>query len=1097
MMHTFQAKIYCLVFVNSILLFANGRYAEQCKPSLAKIDEYIKNCQTLPVEIILNCGMHNPNRCQMDNLRVNWSLNGDLLKDKNGQFEMSIVVDKQLSTKTRYQCVIQNVVEAVSRVFTIRSNEHTKCVLEIQDFVKPGKDTFTWLLDRSTQHLTQRHHFEHETVKLSCLFHVQSEWLRPKVQWFFIASTDGLLRNSKSRRSLPQTIPNSVIAPRYAIKLDRIPCGLWPPEGICYEAGLTIFDLMEVDYGRYVCSISPEMPPTVLSPGNLSYYKLEREIDLVPTKDPFSQYIQPDWPSDAMFWDDKPGEITLDQPSSVYDASVVIPSPPFGIMFNLNSTVCIGDNFTFHCEFESYVLDGKLLLVQLDPNVDLSVAHRNPNSVLDLLNSTILKITNSTSGEPVSALQYEAINVNKDMEGGYLCIGGLTGVERMRWKSMHLVVKGCRELEDSNGLNDLSQLKMFPRNLVLSLLGFLVLVMIFFIISLKFCRSKISANSQLDSKQIKMSNSIHSVTYQRPVRKVHVFRHPNQLYTKSHLTDVLKDGKPNSLDFKVRSDEGYNSQTDLNTDESVSSGGIYSRRRQAKRMLAKLPKLILEGMETTQSTTISTSNEHSSKKQHSLTDDEWTDYSRTMSSTDPAFQFFWSPNAPTEINGSGKKEIFVKCESPAIQYELPLDKNWELPRECLRIGRRLGEGAFGVVYYGQVFLDRIPAEQKKRFVSNSETNECLTDSRAAYTICAVAVKMLRTNFIEQDLIDLVRETEMMKVFGQHPHLIKLYGACTQSGPLQIVVEYAPHGNLRDFLRARRQPANSLEAVRLAKLPHPYLSKLNLLEYGLQVALGMDYLASRSVVHRDLAARNILIGERFVVKIADFGLTRSVSDYYKKTSTGRLPIKWMAPESLFDRIYTTKSDVWSFGVLLWEIFTLGSVPYPSIAPERLLPMLQDGYRNECPPLANEDIYHLMLRCWSQLSHERPEFSEIVSYLEIRKQSSPEWMNDTPINMPNEVSFNKPSKTSEDLLNCSNNIVPESSGRYGLSRNVELGLGHLGGKFRSDCQNQGVNHFSRQYSQTSRNTNNPTQHYIEMAQSYLIPNPTKNSGRSEFL
>ncbi|KAF6771910.1 hypothetical protein AHF37_09651 [Paragonimus kellicotti] len=423
----------------------------------------------------------------------------------------------------------------------------------------------------------------------------------------------------------------------------------------------------------------------------------------------------------------------------------------------------------------------------------------------------------------------------------------------MRWKSMYLVVRGCRELEDPNGLNNLSHLEMFPRNLVLSLLGFLVLVMIFFIISLKFCRSKIPVNSQLDSKQNKMSNSVHAITYQRPVRKVHVFRHPNQLYAKSHISDVLQDGKSNSLDFKVRSDEGYNSQTDLNTDESVSSGGIYSRRQQAKRMLAKLPKLILDGLETTQSTTISALNEHSPKRQHSLTGDEWTDYLRTMSSTDPAFQFFWSPNASTEINRSDKKEIFVKCESPAIQYELPLDKNWELPRQCLRIGRRLGEGAFGVVYYGQVFLDRVPTEQKKRFVSNSAIDECSTDNKAACTTCAVAVKMLRTNFIEQDLMDLVRETEMMKVFGQHPHLIKLYGACTQSGPLQIVVEYAPYGNLRDFLRARRQPANKLEAIRLAKLPHPYLSKLNLLEYGLQVALGMDYLASRSVCFLQLCS----------------------------------------------------------------------------------------------------------------------------------------------------------------------------------------------------------------------------------------------------
>ncbi|KAA3674242.1 fibroblast growth factor receptor 2, partial [Paragonimus westermani] len=945
---------------NFILLFVNVLYAEHCKLSLAKIDEYTRNYQTFPVEIILHCGVHDPKRCQMGSVRINWSLNGDLIRNKNAQFEMRIVVDRQSPTKTRYQCVMQNAVEAVSRVFTIRSNgrlkinpRHAKCVLEIQDLEEPGKgkmlsvnghlestfsisDTFTWLLDMPTQHMIRRHHFEHETVKLSCLFHVQSEWLRPKVEWFFITNKDELLRNSKIRRSLLQTISNNVIAPR---------------------------------------------------------------------------------------------------------------------------------------------------------------------------------ITNSTFGEPVSALQYRAFNVNKEMEGGYLCIGGLTGVERMRWKSMHLQVRSCREVEDSNGMKRLSNLETYPRNIVFSLLGSLVLFMILFIISLKFCRSKISTNSQLDSKQIKMSDSIQAITCQRPVRKVHVFRHPNQLYTKSHLTDVSQNGKFNSPDFKVRSDEGYNSQTDLNTDESVSSGGIYSRRQQTKRMLAKLPKLILDGLETTQSTTISSSNEHIPKKQHPLTDDEWTDYFRTTSSIDPAFRFFWSPNATTEINESGKKEIFIKCESPAIQYELPLDKDWELPRECLRIGCRLGEGAFGVVYYGQVFLDRVSVEQKKRFVTNPAADGCLTENKAFYNICPVAVKMLRTNFIEQDLMDLVRETEMMKVFGQHPHLIKLYGACTQSGPLQIVVEYAPYGNLRDFLRARRQPANNLEAIKLAKLPHPYLSKLNLLEYGLQIALGMDYLASRSVVHRDLAARNILIGERFVVKIADFGLTRSVSDYYKKTTTMEQknsvlsgtrskPFDPIRLECLSEAVYQSNGwrqnpclieftqqrvmcelnfhqfcsiiiRIWSFGVLLWEIFTLGSVPYPSIAPERLLPMLQDGYRNECPPLANEDVYQLMLRCWSQVPDERPEFCDIVSYLEIRKQSSPEWLSDTPINMPNNVPGSKSSQTNGTTFICSNNTVSKSSGRYGLSQNVKHSLGPPSGECNPHCQPQGVIHFSQQYPQNSRNTKNSTQ------------------------
>ncbi len=141
---------------------------------------------------------------------------------------------------------------------------------------------------------------------------------------------------------------------------------------------------------------------------------------------------------------------------------------------------------------------------------------------------------------------------------------------------------------------------------------------------------------------------------------------------------------------------------------------------------------------------------------------------------------------------------------------------------------------------------------------------------------------------------------------------------------------------------------------------------------------MEYLACKLCIHRDLAARNVLVGEGHVMKIADFGLTRSIpnNDYYRKTTDGRLPVKWMAPEALFDRRYTVKSDVWSYGVLLWEIFSRGGNPYPSVPVEKLFDLLKGGYRMERPYDASPDVYDIMMACWQQQSADRPTFSELV-------------------------------------------------------------------------------------------------------------------------
>uniref|UniRef100_A0A7N4PNU0 Protein kinase domain-containing protein n=1 Tax=Sarcophilus harrisii TaxID=9305 RepID=A0A7N4PNU0_SARHA len=157
---------------------------------------------------------------------------------------------------------------------------------------------------------------------------------------------------------------------------------------------------------------------------------------------------------------------------------------------------------------------------------------------------------------------------------------------------------------------------------------------------------------------------------------------------------------------------------------------------------------------------------------------------------------------------------------------------------------------------------------------------------------------------------------------------------------------------------------------------------DLISYSFQVARGMEFLSSRKCIHRDLAARNILLSENNVVKICDFGLARDIyknPDYVRKGDT-RLPLKWMAPESIFDKIYSTKSDVWSYGVLLWEIFSLGASPYPGVQiDEDFCSRLKEGTRMRAPEYATSEIYQIMLDCWHKDPKERPRFSELVGKL----------------------------------------------------------------------------------------------------------------------
>ncbi|XP_021098280.1 vascular endothelial growth factor receptor 3 isoform X2 [Heterocephalus glaber] len=348
-------------------------------------------------------------------------------------------------------------------------------------------------------------------------------------------------------------------------------------------------------------------------------------------------------------------------------------------------------------------------------------------------------------------------------------------------------------------------------------------------------------------------------------------------------------------------------------------------------------------------------------------------------------------------------EVPLEEQSDYLPYDA---SQWEFPRERLHLGRVLGHGAFGKVVEASAF-------------GISKGSGCDT----------VAVKMLKEGATASEHRALMSELKILIHIGHHLNVVNLLGACTKpNGPLMVIVEYCKYGNLSNFLRVKREafspcaksPAQRRRVRAMVEGPEAdprrtasseqalltrllmgkggagrapavqeaedlWLSPLtmeDLICYSFQVARGMEFLASRKCIHRDLAARNILLSESDVVKICDFGLARDIykdPDYVRKGSA-RLPLKWMAPESIFDKVYTTQSDVWSFGVLLWEIFSLGAAPYPGVQiNEDFCQRLKEGTRMRAPELATPAIRRIMLSCWSGDPKARPAFSELVETL----------------------------------------------------------------------------------------------------------------------
>uniref|UniRef100_A0A8D8NPL4 Gamma-aminobutyric acid type B receptor subunit 2 n=4 Tax=Culex pipiens TaxID=7175 RepID=A0A8D8NPL4_CULPI len=277
-----------------------------------------------------------------------------------------------------------------------------------------------------------------------------------------------------------------------------------------------------------------------------------------------------------------------------------------------------------------------------------------------------------------------------------------------------------------------------------------------------------------------------------------------------------------------------------------------------------------------------------------------------------------------------------------------LDK-WEIPKDRVVINRRLGEGAFGTVYGGEAQIDG-----------------------DGWT--AVAVKTLKIGSTTEDKVDFLSEAEAMKRFD-HNNIVKLLGVCLQTEPVYTVMEFMLYGDLKTYLLARRHLVNNKTSE------DSDISPKRLTMMALDISRALSYLAEQKYVHRDVACRNCMVNAQRMVKLGDFGMARPTfeNDYYRFNRKGMLPVRWMAPESLALGFFTPASDVWSYGILLYEIITFGSFPFQGMTNNQVLEHIKKGHSVTIPTGVKPQLEGLMKACWNQDYKKRPMASEVCEFI----------------------------------------------------------------------------------------------------------------------
>ncbi|XP_065843562.1 insulin receptor-like isoform X2 [Oscarella lobularis] len=357
---------------------------------------------------------------------------------------------------------------------------------------------------------------------------------------------------------------------------------------------------------------------------------------------------------------------------------------------------------------------------------------------------------------------------------------------------------------------------------------------------------------------------------------------------------------------------------------------------------------------------LSRSNRSSSEKESTESQPESTESHTPLIGGAAAGSLFLSVTAAVAFICLWRVKAKRRIEMNAIRDYLPegfLNKSgayqpdeWEIDRNCLSVGELLGEGAFGEVYEGVL-----------------EKPACST---------AVAVKSLKPDSQPFERLIFLKEASVMKNFVCD-YIVRLIGIISKDNPVYVVLELMGNGDLKSYLRSLRPRSESSTSSF-----YP-LSEEQILTMAAEIASGMAYLAENKFVHRDLAARNCMVTSDKVVKIGDFGMARDVEleDYYRKRGRGPMPIRWMAPESLRDGIFTYSSDIWSYGVVLWEIAELGALPYPGLTNEDVISFV--GKRKQLAfgdwPEWPSVLKPIMRRCWDYDPTSRPRFVDILLIL----------------------------------------------------------------------------------------------------------------------